>query len=325
MTLTRRQLLLAAGAFGPAAAAFAAEDAYPSRPIKLIAPFAAGGTTDLLARVVGAELAKQLGQPVVVENISGAAGTIATQRLARLPPDGYSLGITSGSTLVTGPLTYKDVGYDPLRSLTQIARLAEVTLLLVVRADSPYRTLQDLLAAARAQSQPLIYGSYGVASSGHLAGELLARRAKISLQPVQYRGGGPLMAAVLGGEVGVVSIPIDTPMPHLRSGAARALGTTGRTRHRLLPEVPAIAEVVPDFDSFAVWTGLAAPAGLPPAIQQRLAAEAKKALAAPEVVERLSGLAMDINYGGPEEMARVVAAETALWGPLIKAAGIRAE
>ncbi|MGK2900190.1 MAG: Bug family tripartite tricarboxylate transporter substrate binding protein [Burkholderiaceae bacterium] len=328
MTLTRRKLILASTAFGPAlwhGPDAAAQDAYPSKPIRLIAPFAAGGTTDLLARMVGAELAKQLGQPVVIENISGASGTIATARLARMPADGYSLGIISGSTLVTGPLTYKDVGYDPLRSLTLIARLAEVTLLLVVRADSPYRSLEDLLAAARAQRQPFIYGTYGVASSGHLAGELLAKRAQVALLPVQYRGGGPLMAAVLGGEVAAVFIPIDTPMPHLRSGAARALATTGRTRHRLLPDVPSIAEVVPGFDSFSVWAGIAAPAGLPAALQQRLAAEARKALAVPEVSERLGALAMDVSFGGPEEMARVVASDIALWGPLIKASGIRAE
>jgi tripartite-type tricarboxylate transporter receptor subunit TctC len=327
MDPTRRQVVFASTLIGSAwlsSSRVFADDGYPSKPIRLIVPFAAGGTTDVLGRLVGAELSKQLGQPVVADNISGASGTIATARLARLPPDGYSLAISSSSTLVSGPLTYKDVGYDP-RSLSLIARLAEIAVVLVVRADSPLHSLEDLLTAARTQRQPLIYGTYGVASSGHLAGELLAKRAQVALQPVQYRGGGPLMTALLAGEVGAIFIPIDTPMQHLRSGAARALGTTAPRRHRLLPEVPSIAEVVPSFDSFAAWSGLAAPPGLPTVLQQRLADEAKKALAVPEVGERLGALAMDLNFGGPDEMTRLIASEVALWEPLIRSLGLRAE
>lgn len=327
MAVTRRKLLLALAALGPALSQWrgaVAQDRWPSRPIRFIVTFAPGGLTDVLARLVGVELAKQLGQPVVVENVTGAGGTIGTARLAGLPADGYSIGLVQTATMAVAPHMYKDVGYDPVRGLTPIARLIDFGFLLVVRADSPYRSLDELLAAARAKPGSITYSATAAGATTHLAGALLARQAKVDIVHVPYRGTAPAMVAVLGGEVQSGVNEFATAMPHLRAGTVRALATTGRKRHHLLPEVQTVAESLPGYEVTA-WMGIGAPAGLPAALQQRLAAAAEKALATPGVGERLTVLGVDVNFGGPEELARALASDLALWGPVIKALGIRAE
>lgn len=327
MTFTRRKLLQTLAVLGPAltlARGATAQEPWPSKPIRFIVGFAPGGGADITARVIALKLSEQLGQTVVVENLTGASGTIGMARLAKLPADGYSIGMGQSINLITSPLLYKEVKFDPVQDFTPVARLVNINLLFFVRNDSPYRSLNDLLAAARDKPGSITYGSGGVGSTLHLAGELLAKQAKVNMVHVPFRGGGPALAAVLGGDINFVITSYATGMSHLRAGAIRAVATTGRNRHRLLPEVPAIAESLPDYPEVFEWLSIVAPAGLPAALQERLAAEAKKALAAPDVVERLAKLALDVGFAGPAEFARVIAGDIALWGPLIKGLGITA-
>ncbi|MDP3822534.1 MAG: tripartite tricarboxylate transporter substrate binding protein [Burkholderiales bacterium] len=327
MCVSRRQFAMALAAVGPAlltARAAAAQDSYPGKPVRFIVPFAAGGPADVISRLVGSRLQEQLGQPVVIDNIPGAGSTLGVARLSKLPADGYSIGFAHTGSLGISPHLYKNVGYDPVRDLTPIARLCDYVNLLVVNASSPFRTLDDLLAAARAKPGLLSYGSAGIGSSNHLSGELLAIKAGVTMTHVPYRGSALAMNDLLGGGLQFMFDAPNTSTPHLRAGKLRALGTTGRTRHRLFADLPAIAESVPGYE-FSGWMGLMAPAGLPKPIQQRLVAETEKALATPGTGDRLSALGLDVNFGAPDEVARAIVDDLTLWGPLIKSLGVQVE
>jgi tripartite-type tricarboxylate transporter receptor subunit TctC len=217
------------------------------------------------------------------------------------------------------------VDYNPVRDLTPIARLLDLSQLLVVRVESRYRTLNDLLDAARAKPGSITFGTSGIGGTPHLIGELLQQRAQMKLVHVPYRGGAPAMAALLGGEVDFNMAVPDLALQHLRAGKLRALATGGRERHRLFPEVPTIAESLPGFPPIDPWFSIVAPAGLPAEVQRRLTEEARKALAVPAVAERFTALGLDVNFGGPEELARTIASGIALWEPLIRSANIRVE
>lgn len=327
MSISRRKLTFVLATAGISLLAWrsaSAQAAYPSKPIRFVVGFPPGGETDLVARLVASKMQEQLGQTVIIDNVPGAGGTIGMARLAKLPADGYVIGVGQSSNLGIGPLLYKDVGYDPVRDFTPVARLAETSFLLVVRADSPYRTLDELLAAARAKPSSINYGSAGIGGTTQLAGELLARQSKVEMTHVPYRGTAPAMVGLLGGEVQFQFASASIAMPHLRAGKLRALATTGAGRSRLFPDVPTIASSIPGYQVVS-WFGIVAPPGLPAAIQQRLAAEAQKALASAEIAERFSSLGMDNSFGGPDELASAIAGDLALWRPVIKAAGIRAE
>ncbi len=328
MHISRRRLNLALASLGTALSPWrgaVAQSRWPSKPIVFIVPFASGGANDILSRMLAPRLSEQLGQPVVVENTTGAGGTIGLARLVRLPADGHSIALAATANIAIGPFIYKEVGYDPVQDLTPIARLTEAPIMIFVRADGPYRSLSDLLAAARAKPGSITYGTSGIGGITHLGGELLARRAHVKLLHVPYRGAGPAMIGLLGGEVDALLTAPDAPMPLLRSGKLRALATMGHKRHRVLPDVPAVVEGIPGIEEVTVWFGIVARAGLPAAVQQRLGAEAGRALAVPDVGERLAELAQDSNFAGPEEFKRIIASDIALWAPLIKSAGIRVE
>ncbi len=327
MSLSRRQLLHALTVAGSTALTWrsaSAQDIYPSKPLRFVIPFAAGGPADIVSRLVGTRLQEQLGQPVVMDNIPGAGSTFGVGRLAKMPADGYAIGFAHTGSLGIGPNLYKNVGYDPVRDLTPIARLCDYVNLLVVNANSPYGTLDDLLVAARAKPGALTYGSAGIGSSNHLSGELLAVKTGVSMTHIPYRGSALAMNDLLGGGLQFMFDAPNTSTPMLRTGKLRALGTTGRQRHRLFPDLPAIGERVKGYE-FVGWMGIMAPQGLPPALQRRLTAETEKALAGPDTGDRLSALGLDVNFGGPDEVARAIAADMALWGPLIRSLGLRAE
>jgi tripartite-type tricarboxylate transporter receptor subunit TctC len=316
MSLSRRQFLHALPVAGSTALAWrgaSAQDVYPSKPLRFVIPFAAGGPADIVSRLVGTRLQEQLGQPVVMDNVPGAGSTLGVGRLAKMPADGYAIGFAHTGSLAIGPQLYKNVGYDPLRDLAPIARLCNYVNLLVVNANSPYRTLADLLAAATTTPGAMTYGSAGISSSNHLSGELLAMKAGVSMTHVPYRGSALAM----------FDAP-NTSTPLLRAGKLRALGTTGRARHPKFPDLPTIAETVPGYE-FSGWMGVVAPAGLPRALQTRLTAEVEKALAAPGTGDRLAALGLDVSFGHPDEVTRTITAELALWGPLIKSLGLRVE
>ena len=327
MTVSRRKLALTLAAMGSTLSSWrlaSAQDSYPNKPLRFIVPFAPGGPADIVSRMIGGRLQEQLGQPVVMENVPGAGSTLGVARLSKLPADGYAIGFAHTGSLGISPNLYKNVGYDPVRDLTPIARLCDYVNLLVVNANSPYRTLDDLVAAARAKPGALTYGSAGIGSSNHLSGELLAVKAGVTMTHIPYRGSALAMNDLLGGGLQFMFDAPNTSTPMLRTGKLRALGTTGRQRHRLFPDLPAIGERVKGYE-FVGWMGIMAPPGLPPALQKRLTAETEKALAGPDTGDRLSALGLDVNFGGPGEVARAIAADTALWGPLIKSLGVHVE
>lgn len=326
MKTTRRTVLAAGSAFAATLGSPWAigQEAYPVKPIRFVVPFAPGGPADIVSRLIGTRLQEQLGQPVVMDNIPGAGSTLGIGRLAKMPADGYAIGFGHTGSMGIGPSLHKNVGYDPVRDFTPIARLCDYVNLLVVKADSPYRTLDDLLVAARARPGALTYGSAGVGSSNHLSGALLAARTGLPMTHVPYRGSALAMNDLLGGQLQFMFDAPNTSTPMLRTGKLRALGTTGRQRHRLFPDLPAIRERVDGYE-FVGWMGIMAPAGLPAAVQRRLTAETEKALAGPDTGERLSAVGLDVNFGGPDEVARAIAADIALWGRLIKSLGVHAE
>jgi tripartite-type tricarboxylate transporter receptor subunit TctC len=299
-----------------------AEDRYPSRPVRFVVPFAPGGPADAISRLVTSRLQEQLGQPVVIENIPGTGGGLGVARLARMPADGYSIGFAHTATFGIGPHLFKNVGYNAEKDFTPIARMCEYINVLVVRADSAFQSLNDLLAAAQARPGTVNYGSAGNGSSNHLSGELLAMQSKTGLTHVPYRGSALALNDVLAGNLQFMFDAPNIALPHLRSGKLRALATTGRTRHRLLPEVPAVNETLPGYEVIG-WMGVVGPAGLPVAAQRRLAAEIEKTLAAPDTADRIAALGLDVSYGGPQELGQAIRRDLALWGPVIKASGLR--
>ncbi|MCW5634473.1 MAG: tripartite tricarboxylate transporter substrate binding protein [Rubrivivax sp.] len=318
MNRSRRDCLL--GGIGAALLPWraAAQDAaYPSRPVRFIVGFAPGGPADSVTRLFASRLQAQLGQTVIVENVPGAGSTLGIARLSKMAPDGYAIGFAHTASLSIGPSLYKNVGYDPLKDLTPVAKVCEYVNLLAVRADSPWRSLADLLAAARAQPGVLSYGSAGIGSTNHLSGELLAARAGVKLTHAPYRGTALAINDLMGGSLQFVFDAPNSAGPLAAAGKLRLLATTGHRRHKLYPDLPAIAETVPDYE-FRGWMGVVAPPGLLPAVQQRLTRELELAAAAPDTGERLAALGLDVAFGGPQEMSRAIAAELALWGPLIK-------
>lgn len=327
MKLSRRNLLLACSASALATAgrhAAAQETGYPSKPIRFVVPFAPGGPADTISRLVGARLQDQLGQPLVFDNIPGAGSTLGVSRLAKMPADGYAIGFGHSGSMSIGPSLYRNVGYDPLQDLTPIARVCNYVNLLVVRTDSRYRSLADLLADAKARPGALTFGSAGISSSNHLSGELLAMKAGVKMTHVPYKGSSPAMNDLLGGQLSFMFDAPNTSAPFVKAGKLRVLAATGANRHPLFPDVPAIAELLPGYE-FKGWMGVLAPRGLPAALQKRLTTEVEKAMAAPDTGDRLAALGLDVAFGGPAEVTRTVTAELQLWGPLIKSLKLTAE
>lgn len=327
MQYSRRGWLLACTASGLAAAgrwAGAQEAGYPSKPLRFVIPFAPGGPADVISRLVGSRLQEQLGQPVVFENIPGAGSTLGVGRLAKMPADGYAIGFAHTGSMSIGPSLYKNVGYDPLQDLAPLARLCNYVNLLVVRADSPYRSIAELLADAKTRPGALTYGSAGISSSNHLSGELLAMKAGVGMTHVPYKGSALAMNDVLGGVLSFMFDAPNTSAPLVKAGKLRVLAATGTTRHAQFPEAPAIAESLPGYE-FKGWMGVVGPRALPVAIQKRLTNELDKAMAAPGTGERLAALGLDVAFGDPGEVTRTVTAELQLWSPLIRSLNLKVE
>ena len=327
MSLSRRQLLHALTVAGSTALTWrsaSAQDIYPSKPLRFVIPFAAGGPADIVSRLVGTRLQEQLGQAVVMDNLPGAGSTLGVGRLAKMPADGYAIGFAHTGSMAIGPQLYKNVGYDPLRDLTPIARLCNYVNLLVVNANSPYRTLADLLAAARATPGALTYGSAGISSSNHLSGELLAMKAGVSMTHVPYRGSALAMNELLAGGLQFMFDAPNTSTPLLRAGRLRALGTTGRERHPKFPDLPTIAETVPGYD-YSGWGGLLVPKATPRAIQDKLRAALVKAVESKEVKDAFARQGADAVTNTSQEFRALVADEIKNIGPVVKAAGLKVE
>lgn len=310
-----------------ATAAYAAERTadYPSRPIRLLVPFVAGGSTDIVARVLGQKLAEQWGKQVVVDNRPGANGVIAMETTARATPDGYTLVLAYIANLGTATALNPKLPYDPIKDFTPISHIVTAPSIGVVHTGVPAKNLQELVALARAKPAAVSFGTAAVGSVGHLSGELINRMANIRMQHVPYKGGGQAVTDVLGAQIPFIIIGMTAVTPHVRSGRLRAILTTGAKRSFAFPDVPTVAEQ--GFAGFAAeaWYGLAGPAGLPNGIVGKLHAEVARIMKLPEAKERLANVGFEVVASTPEEFASLIRDEIAKWTKVVREAGIKGE
>jgi tripartite-type tricarboxylate transporter receptor subunit TctC len=307
-----------------ASALAAAQDTYPSRPIKLVVPYAAGGPADMLARTVAEKLTTRLGQPVVVDNRGGAGGHLGGEQVARAPADGYTLML--GTIAHNGAAKlYKNLRYDPVTELQPVILLAESPSVLVVGPKLQARSVGELLAMARAEPGKLTYGSAGNGSAMHMAAELFKYQTRIEYTHVPYKGGAPAMADLLGGQIDMLFESLGTAHPYIKAGKIRPLAVTGSTRSPSLPDVPTVAEAGVAGYSSVPWYTISVARGVPPAIVNKLNAEINAVLRLPEVAQRWDALGIMPLGGTPADAVRRNLAETVKWNAVITAAGLQAE
>jgi len=293
---------------------------YPTRPVRMVVPLSAGGFTDVAARILAPRLSEALGQQVFVENKPGAGATIGAEVVAKSKPDGYTLLFTATPHVISAAL-YRNLPYDPLKDFTAVTLVASGPYVLVVNPQLQVRTVQELIAAAKAQPGKIDYASSGNGSAQHLVSAMFASMAGIELSHVPYKGSGPAMQDLLGGQVKVSFAGIPNVMPHLRSGKLRALAVSTPKRSPDLPEVPTLAEAgVPGFDA-TLWAAILAPAGTPSEIVQKLYAETAKALRHPEALKAISLTGLDVSIVGPRELPAFLRAETEKWGKVARESG----
>ena len=324
MNPSRRQWLWIACTAAALPRAFAQDATWPIKPVRLITG-GVGSVTDIRARWLAERLGRALAQPVVVENIGGAGGSLGVEAAARSAPDGYTLAMVHQGTLAINPHLYAQLGYDALKDFVPITRCGVGPLVLTVRADALIASLRELVAQAKARPGATSYGSPGIGTPPHLASELLKRMAGFDAIHVPYKGGGPLLADLLGGQI---TWSFDDPtaqLPHVRSGRLRALAVSGAQRLALLPDVPTVAEAgVPGYE-FVGWTGIAAPAATPKPVISRLHAEITKVLSTTEARDWFAALGAEPGLQSPEEFAAFIRAEHAKWGQVVRDAGIKLE
>ena len=295
--------------------------AYPDRPIKVMQGFAPGGNADNIARTVGMEMGKGLGQNIVVEAQAGAGGTIAANTVAKARPDGYSLLLATGGHAVAGAL-YNNLAYRTVQDFEMVSTITYFPFLVVVPANSKYPSLSALLAAARANPTEVSYGTAGIGSTHHLAGELLASMSKTQLLHVPFRGDSASLTSLLGGEIPMIIAPPTAVMANIKSGKLRAIATTGPQRWQGLPDVPTVSEQGVSGYDVQSWAGLMAPAGTPKPVIDRLNAELQKALLVPAVKTRLEDMGGEVRGSTSEEMRNMVATQTQKWIQVVNDAKI---
>lgn len=309
-------------AFG---AASAIAQTYPVKPIRLIAPFPPGGTTDILARITAQKLGEAVGQQVIVDNRGGGGGTIGVEAAARSAPDGYTILIAHIGPLAMAPALYPKLGYDPVKDFAPITLLATVPNGLVVHPSVPARSVKDLIALARAKPDQVLYASAGNGSIAHLAVVNLELLARVRLHHVPYKGGAPSVRELIAGETSLTITGLPQLRPHVEAGRLRLLAIGEAKRLAVLPQVPTIAESgVPGYQ-VTQWQGILAPAATPGAIVARLNADIIKGMKAPEVRQRLAADGAELVGSTPEQFAAHIKTEVAHWGPVIKASGAKAE
>ena len=302
-------------------AATAHAQAYPNKPIRIMVPFPPGGSTDIMARNLATELSKSLGQPVVVENKAGANGNIGSAEVAKAAPDGYSLLLTGVGTNAINHSLYPSMPYDSLRDFEHITLLAEGPNVLLVNPNFPAKSVQELIALAKAQPGKLNYGSNGNGSSGRLAMEMLRQATGIDMVHVPYKGGGPSMLALIAGEVPMLFTNQDQALPQVKAGKVRAIGVASEKRNPAYPDVPTIAEQgIPGFAAVS-WFGLSAPAKTPPDIIKKLHAETVKAINQPEFRSKLEANGFVVVGNTPDQFHAFVKSENEKWGKAVKASG----
>ena len=305
-------------------AAFAAAPDYPTRPIRLLVPFAPGGGADTLSRIITPKLGEAMGQQWVVDNRGGAAGNLAAEIVVRAAPDGHTVFMGFSTVLTVNPNLYK-LPYNMQTELESVTLLATAQYILVLHPGVQASSVKELVALLKQKPHSLNYSSAGVGSPLHLAAELFKKRAGVDMVHIAYKGGGPAAAAVLTGETQLIFGSVPSSMPHVKSGRLKALATTGLRRSKIAPDLPTMAEAgFPGFD-VSSWYALLIPAGTPPTVVKRLRGEAMKAVALPDVQRAAARQGLDIETSTPEELAQRIKAETAMWAAVIRDSGIKAD
>jgi tripartite-type tricarboxylate transporter receptor subunit TctC len=302
-----------------------AQPPYPTRQVQLVVTVPPGGAADFVARMVGAKLADAIGQPVIIVNRGGAAGTTAAASVAKSDPDGYTLLLNTIATHGIGPHLYANLPYDPAKDFAPVILLARFPLIMTVTASLPARSVADIIALAKARPGELAFASAGTGGAPHLAGELFKRVAAIDLLHVPYRGSGPAVVDLIAGRVAIMFDAAPSLLPFITSGKIRPLAAASRERHRLLPDVPTFAELGIARMDISLWYGIVAPAATSTAVVQRLNGELVKILEMADIHQRLIDQGADVGGGTPTDFATFINEERSRWGVVVKEAGIKPE
>jgi tripartite-type tricarboxylate transporter receptor subunit TctC len=320
-TTRRTVLALATAAFGAAMLGSASAQDFPTKPITIVVPFSAGGTTDILARILAQSLQAELQQPIVVDNRAGAGGNIGTQAVARAQPDGYTLLLGTVGTHAINAALYKKLGFDPVKDFAPLTRVANVPNLLVANPAQPYKTVRELIAYAKANPGKVNFGSSGAGTSIHLSGELFKSLAGVDIQHVPYKGSAPAVADLLGNQIGIMFDNMPSSIAHVRNGGLRPLAVTTAKRSPELPDVPTVAEAgVPGYEATS-WFGMFAPAQTPAPVVARLHGALTKVLNDPGVKKRMAEQGAEPVSETPEQFRDFIAAESKKWGEVVKQSG----
>jgi tripartite-type tricarboxylate transporter receptor subunit TctC len=325
MKLPRRNFLqLAAGAAAlPTVSHFAYAQAYPSRPVRIVAPTGPGGGPDILARLIGPWLSERLGQPFVIDNRPGGGTNIGTEAVVRASPDGYTLLLASTTSAIDATL-YEKLNFNFIRDIAPVATIIRQPLVMVVHPSFPGKTVPEFIAYAKANPGKINLGSPGIGTPGHVAGELFKMMAGVDLVHVPYRGGGPVMTDLLGGQVQVLFGSTSLTMEQIRAGKSRPLAVTTATRWEGLPNIPTVADFLPGYEASA-WNGVGVPKGTPAEIVDKLNKEINAALADPNMKVRFADLGGTVLAGSPADFGKLIAEETEKWGKVVRAANIKAD
>lgn len=297
---------------------------YPAKPVRVVVPFPPGGPVDVVARIVAPRLGEAVGQQVVVENRSGASGTIGTSSVAKSAPDGYTLIVGTTTTLTVAPRLYQNLSYDPARDLQPLSRLAVVPSVLVVHPSVPATSVRELVAFAKAHPGKLTYGSAGPGTAQHLAMELFKQMSRTDILHVPYKGGAPAMADLMGGQIALTIEPLNTALPQLHSGRLRGLAVSTPGRSPALPNLPTISESLPGYEA-TLWIGLLGPAGMPSDVTKLLHAAVVKSLQASEVRDRMAQQGATPIGDSIAEFAETIRRDTVRWAELVKKLDLKLE
>ncbi len=306
-------------------AANAAAQAFPSKPVRILVGFGAGGSTDIVARTLAQTLTAEWKQNVLVENRPGASGMIAAELVAKSPADGYTLMVTPQTSLAVAPALYGKAAYDTMRDFTPITLTGYTPLLMVVHPSFPPRTFKEFIALARKSKEPLTFGSGGVGSSPHMAGELMSAQLGIKITHVPYKGENPALADTIGGQIPIMFGNLPVAVPHVNSGRLRGLANTWSTRSPLAKDIPTVAESGFKDYAIATWFGLLGPANMPPELVARIQRDTAKVFSQPATKDKLTGMGVDLVLNSPEQFRDYLRSEIARYSKVIKDAGITAQ
>ena len=319
---TMNAAMVIACAIGASHAAHAAEQAYPTRPVRLVVALAAAGPTDTVMRLVAAKVSEQLGQQIVVDNRPAAGGAMAGEIVANAPADGYTLFSGANGTIAIAPNLFAKLPFSVSRDLTPVALVGNSPLAVMVHPSVPTQSTKDLLALARAKPGAINYGSSGQGGTGHLATELLCLMAGVKMTHVPYKGAGPSLIGLVGGEIGLMISGLSTGLPYIKQKQVRALAVTSVKRLPQVPDIPTVAETVPGYEAGS-WYAILTRAGTPRAIIDKLNREVAIAIRSPDVNSKLVASGVDPDPLTPEQLGAKIRAETERWGKVVKAAGIK--